>query len=95
MAVGHIEFNAQSPLGSGLKAALAALEAGRDGLDNHVATLIQMKDSGVLTDYAVGKYGFGTVANATSALAEMESAKAALDGIKATLDQLFAKFRNG
>lgn len=93
MAVGHYEFNPQTPHGAGLRAALTALESGRDGLSQHVSTLIQMKDGGNLTDYAVAKYGFGTTGNATSALAELESAKAQLDGIAAALNQLFAKFR--
>lgn len=95
MVVGHIEYNAQTPLGGDLSSVLEALERGVTGLGEHVATLVQMKDGGSLTSYAVGKYGFGTTANAAAALAEMEAAKGALDGIAATLNQLFAKFRNG
>lgn len=95
MAVGHIAYNPQSRQGAFLHAALTGLEDGVDGLSKTVATLIQMKDGADLTAYAVGEYGFGTTANATAALAELESAKGALDGIAATLNQLFNKFRNG
>lgn len=94
MAMGHIIYNPASQYGADLKASLDHLEAGRDGLRRHVAALIQMKDGGVLTAFAVGAYGFETVANATAALAELESDLAQLDGIAAALDQLFAKFRS-
>lgn len=95
MAVGHYEYNPQSPHGALIDGALTNLESGRDGLNQVIATLIQMKDGANLTSYAVGKFGFPDVATATSALAELESLKGALDGIAATLNQAFAKFRSG
>lgn len=95
MAVGHYEYNRQSPHGAALHDALTSLEEGRDNLLRTVATLIQMKDGDALTSYAVGKFGFSDVTSATAALAELESMKGALDGIKAALDQAFNKFRNG
>lgn len=93
MAVGHIGFEPNSSHGRGLDEAVSKLEAGRDGLRRHVATLIQMKDAGSLGTYAVEKYGFPTPETATAALAEMEAALGALNGIEATLNQFFARFR--
>ncbi len=95
MAVGHIGYDRGTPHGSALYEALKKLEEGIDGLSDSTNTLIQMKDSGNLTSYAVAKYGFTDLSTATAGLAEMEAAKGALDGIAATLTQLFSKMRNG
>lgn len=94
MAMGHITYGPTSQYGADLKISLDKLEQGRDGLRRHVATLTQMKDTGVFTATAVGAYGFETVPNATAAFAEMDSCNTALNGIAATIDQLLAKFRS-
>lgn len=95
MAVGHYQYDKDTPHGAQLHSALTNIEEGRDNLLRAVACLIQMKDGADLTSYAVEKYGFIDVGKATSALAELESMKGALDGIVATLNQGFNKFRNG
>lgn len=95
MTVGHLEYNRTTNHGAALYSALRDLEEGRDNLLRVVATLIQMKDGGSLTSYAVDKFGFTDTTAATNALSELESAKGALDTAAATLNQLFNKFRNG
>lgn len=95
MAVGHFTYSKSTPNGQALFLALRDLENGYTNLVDQVGAMIQMKDGGVLTSYAVAQYGFTDATTANSALAELESAKGALDGIAATLTQAFNKFRNG
>lgn len=101
MAVGHIDFNRQTSHGQALANALALFEQGWTALANQLATMVQMQDGGSSTQYIVDKYGFGTTANATAAVNELNSAlgKLAVDtsvtSVNAALRQMLAKFRSG
>jgi hypothetical protein len=99
MALGHIDYNQQSAYGNQLKSAIDRFLGGLDDLVELKDTLIQMKDGGSFTTYALTKFGFPTTVTADAALAEIEAAlnkvtvNTSVQDTATALKQLGDKFR--
>ncbi len=99
MAIGHIIFDRNKPHGAELRQALDNMENGFIALQELLATMIQMQDSGSSTSYIVDRFGFTSTAQADAAVAEISSdlgkltVNTSVTNVNAALTQMFSKFR--
>lgn len=99
MSVAHLLFNPQIVAGRRLRGALDQFESGFMALQEEVATMLQMLNSGVADDYLKQQYGFPDVSTAQAAYNELASdvgklqSNSSQDNVNAAILQMLAKFR--